>query len=36
VMRPLHYLISRPYLDKFFGYTEIGEEGSTEHLGEHM
>lgn len=36
VMRPLHYLISRPYLDKFFGYTEIGEEGVNEHLGEHM
>jgi len=36
VMRPLHYLISRPYLNKFFGYTEIGEEGMTEHLGEHM
>jgi len=35
-MRPLHYLISRPYLDKFFGYTEIGEEGVNEHLGEHM
>jgi hypothetical protein len=36
IMRPLHYLISRPYLDKFFGYTEIGEEGMSEHLGEHM
>lgn len=36
VMRPFHYLISRPYLDKFFGYTEIGEEGSTERLGERM
>jgi len=36
IMRPFHYLISRPYLDKFFGYTEIGEEGVGEHLGEHM
>lgn len=36
VMRPLHYLISRPYLDHFFGYTPIGEEGSYERMGEHM
>jgi len=36
VMRPLHYLISRPYLSHFFGYTEIGEEGTYEHMGEHM
>lgn len=36
IMRPLHYLISRPYLDHFFGYTDIGEEGVNQHLGEHM
>jgi hypothetical protein len=36
VMRPLHYVISRPYLDKFFGYTAIGEEGTTRQMGEHM
>lgn len=40
VMRPLHYLISRPYLDHLFGYTPIGEEGNYqatgERMGEHM
>jgi len=36
VMRPLHYLISRPYLDKMFGYTPVGEEGSYNRMGEHM
>jgi hypothetical protein len=36
VMRPLHYLVSRPYLAHFFGYTPIGEEGSYERMGEHM
>ena len=36
VMRPFHYLISRPYLSHFFGYTPIGEEGSYERMGEHM
>ena len=37
VMRPLHYLISRPYLNRFFGYTTIGEEGTTgRQMGEHM
>ena len=36
VMRPLHYLISRPYLNRFFGYTPIGEEGTYERMGEHM
>jgi hypothetical protein len=38
VMRPLHYLMSRPYLDRFFGYVPISEEGSYEHerMGEHM
>jgi len=35
-MRPLHYLISRPYLSHFFGYRPIGEEGSYERMGEHM
>ena len=36
VMRPFQYLISRPYLDHFFGYTPIGEEGTYERMGEHM
>ena len=36
VMRPLHYLISRPYLSHLFGYTPIGEEGTYERMGEHM
>ncbi len=40
VMRPLHYLISRPYLSRFFGYTPVGEEGNYEavgaRMGEHM
>lgn len=36
IMRPLHYLISRPYLNHFFGYTEIGEEGTAQRMGEHM
>ena len=40
VMRPLHYLISRPYLSHLFGYTPIGEEGTyapgRERMGEHM
>ncbi len=36
VMRPLHYVISRPGLDKFFGYTPVGEEGSSNRMGEHM
>ena len=36
IMRPLHYIVSRPYLNRFFGYTEIGEEGTYERMGEHM
>ena len=36
VMRPFHYLISRPYLDKIFGYEQIGEEGTYSRMGEHM
>ena len=36
IMRPFHYIVSRPYLNHFFGYTEIGEEGTHEHMGEHM
>lgn len=36
VMRPFHYLISRPYLDKIFGYQPIGEEGTYSRMGEHM
>jgi hypothetical protein len=36
IMRPLHYIVSRPYLNRFFGYTEIGEEGTYQRMGEHM
>lgn len=36
VMRPFHYLVSRPYLDRIFGYTPIGEEGTYNRMGEHM
>lgn len=36
IMRPLHYLISRPYLSHLFGYRPIGEDGSYERMGEHM
>jgi hypothetical protein len=36
IMRPLHYLISRPYLSHLFGYQPIGEEGQYERMGEHM
>lgn len=36
IMRPLHYLISRPYLNRVFGYTPIGEEGTYQRMGEHM
>ena len=36
VMRPLHYLMSRPYLSHLFGYRPIGEEGNYERMGEHM
>ncbi len=35
-MRPFQYVISRPYLDKVFGYTPVGEEGSYNRMGEHM
>ena len=27
IMRPFHYIVSRPYLNRVFGYTPIGEEG---------
>ena len=36
VMRPLHYIVSRPGLDRVFGYQPIGEEGSFNRMGEHM
>ena len=36
IMRPFHYIVSRPYLNRFFGYTEIGEEGTYERMGERM
>jgi hypothetical protein len=36
VMRPFHYIVSRPGLDRVFGYEPIGEEGSYNRMGEHM
>lgn len=36
VMRPFHYVVSRPYLDRFFGYTPIGEEGTYTRMGDRM
>ena len=36
VMRPLHYIVSRPGLDRVFGYQPIGEEGNYNRMGEHM
>ncbi|MGD9764355.1 MAG: hypothetical protein AB7V27_11620 [Candidatus Binatia bacterium] len=36
VMRPLHFVFSRPKLDKVFGYEPIGEEGMYDRKGEHM
>jgi len=36
VMRPLHYLISRPYLAHLFGYRPLEEETTYQHMGEHM
>jgi hypothetical protein len=36
IMRPFHYLISRPYLSHLFGYRPVGEEGTYERMGEHM
>jgi hypothetical protein len=36
VMRPFHYVVSRPGLDRVFGYEPIGEEGTYSRMGEHM
>lgn len=36
VMRPFHYVVSRPGLDHVFGYQPIGEEGNYNRMGEHM
>lgn len=36
VMRPFHYIVSRPGLDQVFGYQPIGEEGSYNRMGERM
>ncbi|MBX3023282.1 hypothetical protein KF840_00050 [bacterium] len=36
VMRPFHYIVSRPGLDRVFGYQPIGEEGNYNRMGEHM
>ena len=34
--RPFHYVISRPYLDKVFGYRPLGEESSYRRFGERL
>ena len=36
IMRPFHYLISRPYLSNVFGYEPIGEEGMYSRMGDKM
>lgn len=36
VMRPFHYLISRPKLDNMFGYKPLDEESTYSRMGEHM
>jgi len=36
IMRPLHYIISRPYLDRFFGYETLSDENAYSKMGEHM
>lgn len=36
VFRPFHFIISRPYLDKVFGYRPLGEEGQYREYGERM
>jgi len=34
--RPFHFIISRPYLDRFFGYRSTDEEGAYRRLDERM
>jgi hypothetical protein len=36
IMRPFHYLISRPYLDNVFGYEPLGDEGMYSRMGDKM
>ena len=36
VGRPFHYIISRPYLDRVFGYRPLGEEGEYKKYGERL
>lgn len=36
VGRPFHYIISRPYLDRVFGYRPLGEEGEYKRYGERL
>jgi hypothetical protein len=36
VFRPFHYIISRPYLDRVFGYRPLGEEGQYRQYGERL
>ena len=36
IARPFHFVISRPYVNKVFGYRPLGEEGSYRRLGERL
>ena len=36
VARPFHYIISRPYLDRVFGYRPLVEEGEYRKYGERL
>jgi hypothetical protein len=36
VFRPFHFIISRPYLDKVFGYRPLGSEGQYREYGERL
>lgn len=36
MIRPFHYLISRPKLDKVFGYKSLDEESTYNRMGDHM
>lgn len=34
--RPFHYVISRPYLDRFFGYKSTGDDGTYRRYGDRL
>lgn len=36
VGRPLHYVFSRPYLDRFFGYRHTGDEATWRRYGDRL